>query len=256
MSLVTEILFYRGALVNMPTLPIGMPAFATDTHELFVGTLTGNAKIGVPRISDGNYGDITVSVGGTVYTINAGAISLSDLAPIATQQILGRATAGIGPVESFSWLTLLSVLASTPNSIPVWNGSLWTELVPGTAAAGVLKSGGGAPSWAPIATYAFEERQTQGTNSGTFTQGVWQPRQLNTTVINSDGLASLSANVVTLPAGKYVVRARVPAVGVNRHQSSLRRVLRATLIASHHRISGQPIQRFWRTSRSQARKGF
>lgn len=51
-------------------------------------------------ISDGNYGDITVSSGSTVWTINNGVVTLSKMANVATNTLLGRASAGTGVVET------------------------------------------------------------------------------------------------------------------------------------------------------------
>ncbi|WP_128515164.1 hypothetical protein [Tabrizicola thermarum] len=50
-------------------------------------------------ISDGDKGDITVSGSGTVWTIDAGAVTLGKLADIATDSFLGRDSAGIGAPE-------------------------------------------------------------------------------------------------------------------------------------------------------------
>lgn len=53
-------------------------------------------------VSDGDKGDITVSGGGTVWTIDAGAVTLSDMANIATATLIGRATAGTGVPEALT----------------------------------------------------------------------------------------------------------------------------------------------------------
>jgi hypothetical protein len=36
----------RGTFANMPVLAIGEPYFTTDTHQFYIGTVTGNALVG------------------------------------------------------------------------------------------------------------------------------------------------------------------------------------------------------------------
>lgn len=53
----------------------------------------------------------------------------------------------------------------------------------------------------------IEERQTQNTHGGTFNGAGWRTRALNTEVIDTGNIASLSGNQVTIPAGTYRVKA-------------------------------------------------
>ena len=53
----------------------------------------------------------------------------------------------------------------------------------------------------------------QGTQGGAFTAGAWQTRDLNTVLTNTITGASLTANQITLPAGKYYVEASAPCTG-------------------------------------------
>lgn len=67
----------------------------------------------------------------------------------------------------------------------------------------------------------INDTKTAGSNGGTFTAGSWVQRTLNT-LMSADNFVSLSANNVTiLETGKYLIRALVPASGVNYHQSRL-----------------------------------
>lgn len=70
------------------------------TVEIVVGQVFGGGSGG--GVTDGDKGDITVSGSGAVWTINAGAVSLSKMADLATSTILGRATAGTGSPEALT----------------------------------------------------------------------------------------------------------------------------------------------------------
>jgi hypothetical protein len=83
-------------------------------------------------------------------------------------------------------------------------------------------------SYAPTAlapkggnVFVVEERQTSGTNGGTFTFGADRTRVLNTSVSNTIAGASLGSNQVTLPAGVYRIKWSAPAYNVGVHQSFL-----------------------------------
>lgn len=53
-------------------------------------------------LSDGDYGDITVSGGGTAMAVDAGAVAITELASIATDRLVGRDTAGSGAPEELT----------------------------------------------------------------------------------------------------------------------------------------------------------
>lgn len=64
-------------------------------------------------LSDGDYGDITVSGGGTAMAIDAGAVTNAKLATIATSRVKGRATAGTGAVEDLTAAQVATIVASS-----------------------------------------------------------------------------------------------------------------------------------------------
>ena len=66
------------------------------------------------------------------------------------------------------------------------------------------------------------DEKTSGTQSGTFTSGSFQQRDLNTKLSDPDSIVTLSSNDFTLQAGSYVVHASAPAYKVNHHQCLLR----------------------------------
>ncbi|MFN4191805.1 MAG: hypothetical protein ACK4FR_02585 [Tabrizicola sp.] len=95
--------------------PITLGGVASDPvapadGTLWLNTTTGEVRVrsagttqvvggGGGGISDGDKGDITVSGAGTVWTIDAGAVTLAKMADIATDSFLGRDTAGTGAPE-------------------------------------------------------------------------------------------------------------------------------------------------------------
>jgi len=80
-----------------------------------------------------------------------------------------------------------------------------------------------------VESYAlFVDQKSAGTGGGTSTSGSWQTRTLNTVISNSDNIASLSSNQLTLQAGTYRLRARAPAYFTDRTQARWRNVTDGT----------------------------
>ena len=234
MALVKEILLYRGALVNMPTLPLGMPAFATDAGELYVGNGVSNVKIGSPRVSDGNVGDLTISGGGTVYTINNGVITAAKLAAIASHTLIGRSAAGSGVPGSVSITDALAWISTTSGVMLWFNGTTWagfTGPIAGQTLGSKVVSGQAQPTWMWKAPVLVKDLETSGTNGGTFTSGAWRTRKLNTVQFDANGFVTLAANQFSLLAGDYRVSGRAPAANCGNHQCRLQNVTAAATLA-------------------------
>jgi hypothetical protein len=81
----------------------------TLTYDDGAGTLTIAAAAG-GGVSDGDKGDIAVSGGGTLWTIEAGAVTNAALADMATATVKGRATAGAGDPEDLSGAQVTALL--------------------------------------------------------------------------------------------------------------------------------------------------
>lgn len=68
----------------------------------------------------------------------------------------------------------------------------------------------------------LSEKQPLGTPGGTFTQGAWRQRTLNTIDFDLNGIVlNLSANKFILKKGKYLVLVSAPALTVNSHMARL-----------------------------------
>ncbi len=77
----------------------------------------------------------------------------------------------------------------------------------------------------------IQDRQTQGTNGGTFTSGAVRTRTLNTVSSDTSALVlSLSSNQFTLAAGKYRYHITAPAHAVNSHQARLQNITNSTTV--------------------------
>lgn len=86
-----------------------------------------------------------------------------------------------------------------------------------------------------IGCVVLQDQKAQNTEGGTFTSGSWQTRTLNTEVIDSHGICSLSSNQFTLTAGTYDILAIAPAALVNRHQIRLYNATDASVV-----LTGKP----------------
>lgn len=61
-------------------------------------------------LPDGNYGDVTVSGGGTVIAINSDVVTFAKMQEIATGTVIGRTTAGTGNPETITMAALKAAL--------------------------------------------------------------------------------------------------------------------------------------------------
>ena len=76
------------------------------------------------------------------------------------------------------------------------------------------------------------DEKSAGTDGGTFTSGAWQDRDLNTELIDTDGIVTISSNQFTLTsAGTYFIEFQAAAVRVNGHMARLYDVTGAAVAA-------------------------
>lgn len=73
-----------------------------------------------------------------------------------------------------------------------------------------------------------QDQKTAGTDGGSFNNGAWRTRDLNTEVKNTIQGASLGSNQITLPPGEYYISAKAPAYQVNQNMLKLYNITDAT----------------------------
>ena len=67
---------------------------------------------------------------------------------------------------------------------------------------------------------------------GTFSTGAWRTREINTEVVDTDNIVTLSSNQFTLQAGTYQIKFGACAYKVNRHITRLRQISPVATIAA------------------------
>ena len=111
---------------------------------------------------------------------------------------------------------ITATAADTPARIAV--GANDTVLTADSTTATGLKwaapAGGGS-------TYAVFADQKASGAGGTFTNGAWRTRDINTTTYNGITGCSISSNQITLAAGTYIIEAHMPVCGVDSGASRL-----------------------------------
>lgn len=88
-------------------------------------------------------------------------------------------------------------------------------------------------------TFIARDEKATNTPPQSFVASNWTTRDLNTVVHNSIAGSSLSANQITLPAGRYVVEARAPGTQVG-HRARLYNVTGASVLLSGSNGSESP----------------
>ena len=134
---------------------------------------------------------VPLFVANTVLTAQQQNISAATGVPVfATTGTRDAAFGGANKVLAEGQLAYIEA----SNIVQYYDGAAWATLGPSTG----------------ITSAIFNETQASGTNGGGSTATTWTKRTLNTTVVNNISGASISASVITLGAGSYVVTASAP----------------------------------------------
>lgn len=133
-------------------------------------------------VSDGDKGDITVSVGGTVWTIDDDAVTFAKLQNIATQTLYGRNSGGTGDPQQVTVTEVLNWIASSAAGTLLYhNGTTWVVLAAPTGDGQALRwdNANTRPSW----TNPKYSKTTLGSNfAGSGSSGTYQASGLSITI--------------------------------------------------------------------------
>lgn len=210
----------RYGALTIPVTAINATGTASSTTVLF-----GDGTWGTPTVPDGDKGDITVSGGGTVWTINAGGINLTQFPDIASNRVLGRILPGSGPVAELTGTDitpLLAVFTSTDQGVVpqsgggttnflradgVWAAPAGSGGVPDGDYGDITVSSGGTVWTIDPATVSLAKMANMATASflGRNTAGTGSPEVLSiATVKTMLGLTGTNSGDVTLAGENYL----------------------------------------------------
>ena len=151
----------------------------------------------------------------------------ADTAAILTAGANGKVlTAASGEATGLKWDTppgrgdVIGPATSANNHSAVWDGT----------DSKTLKDGGAFPAGLLNDYICILDQKAQGTAGGTFTNGAWRTRDLNTEQSDDGGHASVSSNQITLAAGTYICHISCPAFYVASHQARLWDITNSTLL--------------------------
>lgn len=76
----------------------------------------------------------------------------------------------------------------------------------------------------------LRDEKASATAGGTFTNGAWRVRDLNTKATDTHSICTLAANQFSLPAGTYEIQAKAPGYNVAQHKAALYNVSDASYV--------------------------
>lgn len=150
--------------------------------------------------------DVTAGVGGVTLTLHTSGIAKS-----GKRWIVRNVDGGVG-----------NVTIATEGSETI-NGSA-TKVLTRQNDVAILYSDGTnvmETSSAGEGYILVQDQKATGTDGGTFTNGAWRTRDLNTEMHDTGGDASVSSNQITLKAGTYKVRASAPCWSVGKNVAKI-----------------------------------
>lgn len=193
--------------------------YRSMSPALVAGAVAALAKIvRVPRAANTA---LAVADNGRLIDITSGTFTQT----FAAASVLGSGW--------FCWLrnSGSGVITLDPSGSETVDGAATLDLYPGQAR--LVQCDGAALRTVPVsgaAVMTVVDEKPSGTSGGSSAAGAFATRALNTIRANTIPGASLSANVVTLPAGIYRVYGSAPAFGVGGHKARLFNTLAGSLV--------------------------
>lgn len=186
------------------TLPTKRPDGVTALDATDAGRFAYRSDTGVMYIWDGAAWQIpgTSSPDGTITTAKLGDLSVTE-AKLADSAVTAAKIAAN------------AVTAAQIQAGAIDHSKLGDDCVQqNNLAAGTL---------APEYYACFADERANGTQGGTFTSGAWRTRPLQTERTDSNNIATIAGDNITLQAGTYRFRAWAIANGVDAHQVRFRK---------------------------------
>lgn len=176
-------------------------------------------------ITDGDKGDITVSLGGLTWTIDNNVVDFAKMADLATARVIGRVTAGTGDPEALTaaqvtanFCDLFSTSSTTKGCVPGSNGGGSSVFLNGSGTYTVPAGGGDVTDVSTTSPMAINTTQGGTCTSGNCTVAL---RAANTNRIfgrvtagagNAEELTGTQATTV-LDVATTALKGLVPATG-------------------------------------------
>jgi hypothetical protein len=200
MTMQTEIKFFRGNVANLPLLPEGMPAFALDTGQLFIGNGFVNVAIGAPYTSVSNTWTaeqiFIAPTSGVAITARAAAASPSSIQ--RWQNSAGSTVARIDPLGNFS--NVATPTTGYPNTIEA------TTFIAANNVGYLSKTNGGSESTL-IRQDASNVTEIFCVHDFKLNGGATVPLRITDSAVSGDGMVNIKndtwANSVTLAVQTY-----------------------------------------------------
>jgi hypothetical protein len=168
--------------------------------------------------------EANVTNSGTITNAYGLRVKMNNSGTITNPYSIFTEGAGVAHFEDYLEVKRPGSVPGTPSTdfmriYPKSDGKLYTKNWSGVEYDLTSSGGGSSPDYILI-----RDEKTSGTDGGTFTNGAWRTRTLNTEVTDTGNHASLASNQITLAAGTYECFIRCPGYEVGPHQTRLQNI--------------------------------